>query len=388
MKSYDGRPIKIEGNPEHPLNRRKEGEPRRPHAGTDALTQASILDLYDPDRAHRFTHNGESVSREKALDALASLGQAAEATQGQGLCFLIGRNVSPSVWRLTRDLRAKFPQARGFIHEPVDFDIHRQAASLAFGAPVRPVYHLDQASRVLALDCDFLGAEEDAWHLTRGFAKGRKIQSAAGGMSRLYAVEAVMSLTGANADHRLRLPASRCRPSPRRVARRWTSPIMAGAVPDAGQFVAGLREIAKSLSAEARAWASACVKDLAANPGQSVVMAGYRQPLAVHLLAHALNFHLQAVGKTVTCLPEPDPMAGTIGDLAKALQAGEVETLVILGGNPAFTAPADLDWPVAQKKAKTVVRLGSHEDETSLLSHWHLPQAHYLEALGRRPHAR
>ncbi len=383
VKSYEGRPVKIEGNPEHPLHRREAGQAGAPHAGTDALTQASILNLYDPDRAQRFAYKGETVSRERALDALAALGKSAAANGGKGLCFLADRNISPSVLRLTRELLARFPEARGFIHEPVDFDVHRQAATLAFGQPVRPLLHLDKASRILALDCDFLGTEADGWYQMRGFAKGRKIKNAADGMSRLYAAEAVMSLTGSNADHRLRLASGQV---PALAAALFVEamnlPQLAGAVPDAAQFASGLKESAKSLPPEAQKWAAACLKDLAAHPGQALVVAGHRQPLAVHLLAHALNFHLQAVGKTITFLEAPDLNAGSMVDLAKALNAGEVETLVILAGNPAYSAPADLDAPVTLRKARTIVRLGHHEDETFAVSDWHLPQAHYLESWG------
>lgn len=382
VKSYDGRPVKIEGNPDHPLNRRGDGEPARPHGGTDALTQASLLNLYDPDRAHRFTHQRENVAREKALDALAAAGQAARANHGQGLCFLTGRNLSPSVIRLSRQLREIFPRARGFVHEPVDFDVLREAATLAYGASVRPTYHLDQAQRILALDCDFLGTEEDAWHWTRGFARGRKLASAQAGMSRLYAVEGLMTLTGTNADHRLRLPSGQVLPFVAALLVELLRRNPAAAVPAAAEFGAVLAPLAAALPAEARAWANACLEDLLAHPGQAVVLTGYRQPLAVHVLAQALNFHLGALGKTVRLVPEPDLGAGTLGDLARALQAGEVETLVILGGNPAFTAPADLEWPAAQRRAKTVIRLGFHEDETFAFSDWHLPMAHYLESWG------
>lgn len=383
VKSYDGRPIKIEGNPEHPLNQRGEGEPARPHGGTDVFTQASILNLYDPDRAQRFTYKGENVAREKALDALAAAGKEAEAKQGKGLCFLMGRSSSPSLWRVAGLLRQKFPQARGFIHEPVDFDIHREAATLAFGEPVRPVFHLDQARRILALDCDFIGAEEDAWQLIRGYTKGRKLKSPEADMSRLYAVESLMTLTGANADHRLRLPSSQVLAlAAAMVADLLEQTKASDSAAGAGQVVQALRDLAKSLPAEAQKWASTCLKDLAAHPGEGVVLVGYHQPLAVHVLANALNFHLQAVGKTVSFVTAPDAGAGSLADLAKALNAGEVETLVILGGNPVYTAPADLDWAATQRKAKTIIRLGDHEDETFAVSDWHLPAAHYLESWG------
>ncbi len=383
VKSYDGRPIKIEGNPEHPLNQRGDGEPSRAHGGTDVLTQASILNLYDPDRAQRFTYRGENVAREKALDALAAAGKEAEARQGKGLCFLMGRSSSPSVWRLAKVLRQKFPEARGFIHEPVDFDIHREAATLVFGEPVKPRFHLDQARRILALDCDFVGTEADAWHLIRGFAQGRKLKSTEPDMSRLYAVESLMTLTGANADHRLRIASSHVLA----VAAAMVVDLLeqtpaADRAPGVSEAVPALKAMANSLPADAQTWAAACLKDLASHAGEAVVLVGHRQPLAVHVLAHVLNFHLQAAGKTVTFIAAANAGAGSVADLAQALNAGEVETLVILDGNPVYTAPAELDWATTQRKAKTIFRLGDHEDETFAVCDWHLPAAHFLEAWG------
>ncbi len=380
VKSYDGRPIKLEGNSEHPLNRRAQG---RPHGPTDACTQASLLNLYDPDRAHRFTHQGQNTSREKALDALAAVGRTARANQGRGLHVLLGRSSSPSLLRLVTEMRAAAPESAWYAHEPVDFDIHRQAATLTFGEPVKPRYHLENARRILSLDCDFLGTEEDAWHWTGGFARGRRPQTPDDSLNRLYVVEAVMSLTGANADHRLRLPAGQVFAV---VAAMFVDLMeQAGAtetVPGAAEFAAALRERAGALSSEARRWAAECLKDLAAHPGESVVLAGYRQPLGVHVLAHALNFYLQGAGRTVSYLEAPAPPFAGLAELARALDAGAVETLVILGGNPVYDAPADLNWAATQRKARTIIRLGTHEDETAALSDWHLPEAHYLESWG------
>jgi anaerobic selenocysteine-containing dehydrogenase len=193
----------------------------------------------------------------------------------------------------------------------------------------------------------------------------------------------VMSLTGTNADHRLRLPASQVVGLVAAMfAERMEQARAADSLPGAAEFLAALKQMSAGLPPEARQWAGTCLKDLVAHPGKSVVMAGHRQPLAVHVLVHALNAHLQATGHTVRYLPAPDPRAGTLEQLAQALNAGEVNTLVILGGNPAYDAPADLNWPVTQKKAQLVVRLGYHEDETAALADWHLPEAHYLEAWG------
>src|SRR5579872_3097386 len=196
-KSHDGRPVKLEGNPQHPDS----------NGGTDRFTQASILNLYDPDRATRFAKNGNNVTREDALDFLTKVSQGAQANGGKGLSFLAEQSSSPSRARLQKAIAEKLPQARWYEYEPVDFDIHRQAATLAFGKPVVPYFKLDEAKKVIvSLDCDLLGGEEDLHISIRRFAQGRKMEKPADSMSRLYVAEGLMTLTGANADHRLRLP--------------------------------------------------------------------------------------------------------------------------------------------------------------------------------------
>ena len=339
VKSHDGRPVKIEGNPQHPDS----------NGGTDTFAQASILNLYDPDRAQRFTQNGNEVSREAALDFLSKLGQEAAGNKGQGLCFLMERSSSPSRQRLQQAVSQKLPSARWFVYEPVDLEPGQQ----------RPYYKMDQAKVILSLDCDFIGAEADTHLHCRNFARGRRIKSPNDNMNRLYAVEGVMSLTGANADHRLRVPTSAVQ-------------AVASAIANAVGVQGGA---AQRDASPYQKWATECAADLAANKGASLVMAGHRQPAAVHALAHAMNTALGNVGKTVLYFEGVPNQGGTIQELGKLMDGGQVQTLVILGGNPAYNAPITL-------KAKQIVRLGFYEDETFAASTWHFPQAHYLESWG------
>jgi len=372
-KSNDGRPTKVEGNSGHPDS----------NGGTDRFAQASILNLYDPDRAIRYTKGGTVATKAAALDQLTALSQQAEANQGAGLCFLVERSSSPSRARLQKLIQTKFPQARWFVYEPVDFDIHRNAASIAAGQPVTPYFKLDKAKRILSLDCDFIGAEEDNHRFIRDFAKGRKIEGHASKkdeelINRLYVVESLMSLTGANADHRLRVPSSQ--------VLQVAAALAAEIVKQGNAEFANLAvQVGKPAGVDAK-WISECAKDLIAHAGKAVVVAGYRQPLAVHLLADAINYALGSIGHTVVFQPDTSVGAGTLAELATALNAGQVESLVILGGNPAYNAPVELDWAKLQSKAKSVVRLGYYEDETfaatTRATDWHLPLAHYLESWG------
>jgi MoCo/4Fe-4S cofactor protein with predicted Tat translocation signal len=367
VKSNDGRPTKIEGNPDLPDS----------NGGTDHLTQAAVLGLYDPDRAMQFKRNGSGEARNTALDALTAISKG--LGDGTGLAFLLEQSSSPSRNRLQKAISEKFPNARWNVYEPVDLSsLPRLAATLAYSAPVEPYYKLDEAGVILSLDCDFIGSEENAFNNIRRFAKGRHLDGKESSMSRLYTVESLFTLTGANSDHRLRVPPSMIVP----VLARLALNVLASSAID-GQL--------QALAAPAQAhdgWIVPCAKDLKANPGKSLVMAGYRLPLAAHLLVVAMNEALGAVNHTVEYHQTPDSKEGTISELAAALNAGQVQTLVILGGNPAYNAPVDLDWAKAQAKAKTVVRLGYYEDETSwndalhAEKQWDLPAAHFLEAWG------
>lgn len=364
-KANDGRPTKIEGNPQHPDS----------NGGTDPFAQAAILNLYDPDRAMHCTRNGSMVQPTEALAALDQLARTAQGSGGQGLCFLLERSSSPSRRRLQDRISQKLPQARWFIYEPVDFHVQQQAASQVFGQPVAPSYRLDEARVIVSLDCDFIASEEDTHLHCRRFARGRRLESATGTMNRLYVAEGLLTLTGSNADHRLRIPTS----TVAAVAARLATEILIKNGP--AELAATLRPLAESVREHER-WIVECAQDLLANPGQAVVLAGYRQPLAVHLLAQVMNAALGAVGRTVVFREAAAPAEGTIAQLAQALNAGEVQNLVILGGNPAYNAPADLGWAAAQGKARTVIRLGYYEDESSAGAAWHLPQAHFLESWG------
>ena len=360
VKSNDGRPTKIEGNPDHPDS----------NGSTDLFAQASILSLYDPDRAQRFASKGSDVSREAANDQLSAISRQFAANNGQGLAFLLERAASPSRNRLQQATAQKFPAAKWFVYDAVDVDVHRQAASLATGRSVTPYFRFDQARAILSLDCDFIGAESDTHLHCRNFARGRRVSKAGDPMSRLYIAEALMTQTGMNADHRLRISSSQ---------------IVAVAAAIGAAIAPGLAAIASRFPLPAGVkpeWIAECAKDLRANAGAALVVAGYRQPLAVHLLAHAINAALGANGKTVQFRETLDLKEQGITQLAADLNAGMVDTLVVLGGNPVHTAPADLNWTATQRKAKTVVRLGYYEDETFAGSDLHLPAAHYLESWG------
>jgi molybdopterin-containing oxidoreductase family iron-sulfur binding subunit len=355
-KSYEGRPIKVEGNILHPDS----------NGGTDRWAQASMLNLYDPDRARVFRHNGNMASPDDAINFLDGLAKKFAATQGQGLAFLIERNTSPSRLRMQKLIKQKLSKAKWYVHEAINTEANRQAAAAAFGSSVMPYYKYDAAKVIVSLDCDFIGAEEDAYNNIRKFVSGRRIEKPGDTMNRLYVIEALMTLTGINADHRLRIPSN------------------------------AIAQVAEALAAEVNGrsgsplpagvdskWISECAKDLAANKGQCLVVAGHRQPFAVHMLAHGINAALGNVGKTVVLHEVEDMGEGDISDFVK--DAPGLDTIVILGANPVYNAPADVNVKgvlESASKSKTIARLGYFEDETFPYCAWHLPLAHYLESWG------
>jgi molybdopterin-containing oxidoreductase family iron-sulfur binding subunit len=366
VKSNEGRPTKIEGNPDHPDS----------NGGTDHIAQAAVLGLYDPDRAMRCMRNGGGQSRQAALDDLAALSKT--LGDGSGLAFLVEQCSSPSRARLQKAISDKFPKAQWHVFEAVDLSLPRQAASMAYGAPVEPYYKLDQAKAILSIDCDFIGSEESACGNVARFAKGRHLNGKDDDMSRLYIVESLFTITGLNSDHRLRVPPSMILPVLARLAMN---------ILDSSKINSQLQELAASAQAH-DAWIVPCARDLKANKGKSLVMGGHRLPLAAHFVVMAINDAIGAVNQTVEFRQTEATKEGTLPELAAALNAGQVQTLVILGGNPVYNAPVDLNWSAAQAKAKTVVRLGYYVDETSwdnalhAESQWDLPAAHFLESWG------
>ncbi len=370
VESHDGRPTKIEGNPAHPDS-----------AGGGVLpwVQASVLDLYDPDRSDRPRQKdaGKQVDRTwtDAAAALGAMGQRLRQQQGARFAVLTSGQRSPTLQAQLDELKRAMPQARFARWEPISRDAQREGARLAFGKPFETVLDLGKAKVIVALDADILASEGSPVKQARGFADGRKLDDPSA-MSRLYVVESQFTVTGSAADHRLRIPSRDVTAFAFALAAELAS---AGVAAD----LAGLGAArAQALPERAKVWAKAVATDLASKRGQGVVVAGAKQPAIVHALTHVINVALGNVGTTVKYVKAFDEQAeGTTGfiALANALADGSVDTLLILGGNPAFTAPADTGFALALDRAN-VVHVSSHLDETSELADWHLNRSHDLES--------
>ena len=358
VESHMGRPTKIEGNPEHPGSL----------GGTDGFTQASVLDLYDPDRSQTVIFQGR-ISSWRAFVAEMGNMRAQFAPKGTGVRILTQTVGSPTLGAQIRKLLQQFPEAKWHQYEPCGGDGAREGARLAFGRPLSAVYRFDQAKVIVSLESDFLVSGSGHVRYTRDFASRRAIEGPSSDMSRLYVVESMPTSTGAMADHRLRLRSSEVEAFTRQLA---------AAV---GLSVPGALGNASKAQED---WITAAARDLQRARGASIVIAGETQPLIVHALAHAINDALGNAGKTVyyTESIEANPVnqLESLRDLVNALNNGKVDLLLILGGNPVYDAPADLEFGIALLRATTRIHCSLYDDETSDLCNWHVPAAHYLES--------
>lgn len=357
-ETHQGRPTKLEGNPSY-----------LPHGGASSLlAQASVLDLYDPERATAHTSGGKVITP-AAVNAILAGINSTYAGSGEGLAFLADESASPTRARLVTKLKQLYPRAVWAEYEPVQDEPPVAAAQAAFGRNVKPVYRFAQAKRILSLDADFFHAEAGSLYYARDFAKGRRVNKPTDEMNRLYVVESGFSLTGSMADHRLRLASQDILSLAAAIANKVHG---AGFEPFA---------LENKLSVNPQ-WIEQCAKDLMAHPGESLVVAGAHQPEYVHMVAYAINAKLGNLGKTVDFVEFTPSGASTIQALATAIKAGAVKTLVVLGGNPAYNAPADLDFAALLKSVPTVIRHGYYADETSALAGTHIAGTHYLESWG------
>jgi MoCo/4Fe-4S cofactor protein with predicted Tat translocation signal len=364
VESHMGRPTKIEGNPDHPASL----------GATDAITQASVLDLYDPDRAQVITYRGEVRTWGNFLTAMQSAGQAQQARGGAGIRILTGSITSPSLAEQMANVLREYPEARWHQWDPVARDGARLGAQQA-GAGGPAIYHFDQADVIVSLDADFLACGPGNVRYQKDFAARRRVTDDDKRMSRLYVVESTPSLTGAKADHRLPLGAHEIEAFAREL-----SGALGGATQGEPASVPGPD------APPVAEWVGAIARDLQAHRGRSAIIAGEYQPPAVHALAHAMNQALGNIGTTVTygaaIEAQPADQAASLNELVAAMDAGEVQLLVILGGNPVFTAPVDLRFTERLARVALVAYHGLYVDETAHLSHWNIPATHPLESWG------
>jgi len=353
VRSNSGRPTKIEGNRRHPASL----------GATSPIAQGRILELWDPGRSQAVLHGGDIASWDELMTVLTARLARLQTAGGAGLRLLTRSSSSPTVLGMIDAMLARYPQARWHRHEAINRDNVHEGARRAFGRTLEPVYHFDRALTVLALEADFLGCAPGRLRHARDYVQLRRPDDPQAPMSRLYAVECMPSITGANADYRLALPSSR---------------------------IAGIAaELASRLSGGGKAssaWLESVAADLQSHRGRSLVLAGEGQPPEVHALAHRMNGMLGNIGATVDFIQPPvesRELAGaSLAALAADMHAGRVDTLLILDGNPVYDAPADLEFARALQRVPASIHCGLLVDETAGLCTWHVPAAHELETWG------
>jgi molybdopterin-containing oxidoreductase family iron-sulfur binding subunit len=356
VESHLGRPTKIEGNNKHPASL----------GGTDIFAQAHILGLYDPDRSQSVVSMGDQRSWQSFLTALHGPLSAQKALQGAGIRILTPTISSPTLADQLRNFLKIYPQAKWHVYEPVNRDNVLEGAKLAFGQPVETRYDFEKADVIVSLDADFLyaGFPGNVRYI-RDFAKRRNPD---GKMNRLYVVESTPTTTGAKADHR------------------W--PIVAWGIADVARAFAALTQSGTEALRTSGKFFTSVLAELQGDHGSGLFIVGDHQPPSVHALAHSINAKLGSVGKTVfyTDPVDANPINQTesLTDLVADIHAGKVDLLVILGSNPAYDAPSDLDFANVLKNGKVPLRVhfGLYQNETAELCQWHINQAHELEAWG------
>jgi MoCo/4Fe-4S cofactor protein with predicted Tat translocation signal len=360
VESHMYRPTKIEGNEQHPVS----------EGGTDLFAQASILDLYDPDRSQTITYLGDVRTWGEFVQALHGPLAVEKGLQGVGIRILTQTVSSPTLADQLHSFLQAFPQAKWHVYEPVNRDNVFAGAQMSFGQPLEPRYQLDAADIIVSLDSDFLyGGFPGCTRYARDFSARRNPEN--GTMNRMYAIESTPTSTGAKSDHRL--PA-------RSLEIEGFARALASAV--------GVNAGGQPLSGDAAKFLNAVVGDLKRHSGASVIIPGDHQPPVVHALCHAMNQALGNVGKTVVYA---DPISAntanqveSLKELVTDMRGGKVDVLIILGGNPAYDAPADFGFADALKNTNIPLRihLGLYDNETAELCQWHLNEAHYLESWG------
>lgn len=363
-KSHEGRPTKVEGNEKHPSSL----------GATNAYATASVLNLYDPDRSAYVLNKGNQKLWNDFVAAWRELFAKYTANKGEGLAIVSESFASPTMARLQAEFTKAFPKATWTSYEAVSDENIYAGIEGVTGNKLQPVYNYGKAGVILSLDADFLHMESDNITASRGFADGRRMKDENDTMNRLYVVESMFTLTGGMADHRLRLQS------------RQIGAFTVALAKALGVDTMGINADTSVLDEKANAWIAAVAKDLTNNKSKSLIVAGRRQPAAVHALVLAINSALGNVGTTVQYHAAKDMMMSNrsgLAELTKSLSDGKVSTLVMLGGNPVYNAPADLKFAEAMKKAEHTIHFNGYVDETGSNGvEWHIPASHFLEAWG------
>jgi len=373
VSTYDGRPTKIEGNPIHPASKGK----------TDAYAQASVLDLYDPDRLRFFFKDGIESTQAEFFSALEKLRAEWAKDQGESLAIITEEYLSPTMERLRGDLTRLYPNLTWSTWEPLKPGFTEEALGEAFAVGkteprLRLVPDLSKAKVVVSLDHDFLNPSEGGLIGVREFSNRRRALHPGAEMNRLYAAEPRYTLTGAMADHRLRIPASQIgsflTAIGRELALQGLTGTFATLIDTASKLSLPGQDIDKAVHELAA--------DLKSAGSEGILLVGEHQPANVQALAIAINEALGAIGTTLVPKAALAVPSASLKEVADQAKAGKIKTVIVFGGNPVYNAPADLGFVDLFKKIPNKIHHTLLVNETSKVSNWVVPAAHYLESWG------
>ncbi|NQU66831.1 MAG: TAT-variant-translocated molybdopterin oxidoreductase [Candidatus Marinimicrobia bacterium] len=367
VETHEGRPTKIEGNPKHSSSM----------GAANAFIQASILNLYDPDRSQAPAHSGNETRWDDFLGFWQGQLKTFEETRGEGLAILSSSFASPTLSRLKADFLRKFPKATWTVYDPVSDERIYNGIELASKQRLQPVYQLDSAEIILSIDSDFLFLDSNNVANSKRFAKGRRITSEKDSMNRLYAVESGFTVTGGMADHRLKLPPAQIKHFAVSLAKELQK---LGVPVELNLPVVQLQKHQTHSK-----WIKNLAVDLATHKSKSAVVAGYRQPAEVHALVFAINDALRNHGKTITYYQSEHTAHSSTQQFNKLvgdLDESTVKTLVIIGGNPAYSSDINGQFIRGLNRVEHSIHFSERVNETSSSCEWHLPLSNYLESWG------
>ncbi|MBX9836939.1 MAG: TAT-variant-translocated molybdopterin oxidoreductase [Silvanigrellaceae bacterium] len=376
VTSTDGRPTKIDGNSRHPMNNpilnSKMGS-------SNGYAQAEILNMYDPDRGQQCQASGKVMAKKEAYTALRNSMMNSKKTDGSDLAFVYASNSSMAFASLIDEFKTNYPKAI-IVNQDSSYSNNRKTAlSNIANTPVDCVYDFINENVVLAVDSDFMGIEGDSVKNARQFAEKRKVIDSNSSMNRLYSIESNFSTTGTISDHHYILRSGRMGEFLLGIASELTT-FGATFPSEINDALKGNRVFPESLTK----WIKACAKDLYKNKGNSLIVVGDRQPVWVHMLAFSINVSLGSIGKTITLIPDTTRPKNLDNEtnLTFALQKGYIQTLIVVGGNPVYTSPADLKLSELFKKVSNSFYLGFSLNETSEVCKYYFPKTHFLETWG------
>ncbi len=364
IESHEGRPTKIEGNANHPSSL----------GASNIFMQSAILNLYDPDRSGKVLLDGNEKEYDDFTVFWTEQFEKYSNNKGEKFAVISESYNSPTMARLKKEFDKKYPKATWVAYEPISDEASISSIKNLSGKDLKPSYHYDKADLIVSFDADFMQNENDSVLATKGFTKGRTLSSPDDKMNRLYQIESGFSVTGASADHRLKLQSSKI-----------------------GQFALALSDelVRRGLKLDLpeqrsndsfdKKWIEAIADDLLANKEKSIVIAGKSQPQWLHEVVLLINEALDNIDKTITFRETKfslSPNLNEFNKLISKIDSGNIDTLLIIGGNPAYNAPSDFNFESLLKKVKNTIHLSEYNDETSKLTSWHIPRANFLESWG------